>query len=86
MNPCPKTPNQTKIKKNVQEGEFKDSVEALEKYAGRAYPLDTTKLQALFKDLTTTKNDEPKVLNKIKTSGLIKIEAAAVPSKWEKIS
>ena len=44
-----------------KKGEFKDAMEALERYAGRTYPLDTTKLQALFKSLESPEYDEPMV-------------------------
>ena len=44
----------------AKKGEFKDTMEALERYAGRAYPLDTTKLQVLFKQFETPKFDEPR--------------------------
>ena len=33
----------------VKKGEFKETEEAMERYAARAYPLDTAKLQTVFK-------------------------------------
>ena len=42
-----------------KKGEFKETLEALERYAGRVYPLDTTKLQQLFKDLELPSFVEP---------------------------
>ena len=41
-------------------GEFKSTLEALERYAGRFYPLDTAALQTLFKDLIKPKIEPPK--------------------------
>ena len=45
----------------IKKGEFKEAVEALERYAGRTYPLDTTKLQDLFKNFETPTVDEPTI-------------------------
>ena len=39
--------------------EFRETMDALERYAGRNYALDTAKLQTLFKELKTPTYDEP---------------------------
>ena len=63
--------------------EFKDTLEALERYPGRNYPLDTAMLQTLFKQLKTPSIDEPKLPEQSKT---IKAEEGMQEiSEWDKI-
>ena len=70
-------------------GEFKRTMAALERYAGRFYPLDTVLLQPLFKDLLEPKISPPKTPSekKSKKDG-VKVEGESVPedpSEGEKI-
>ena len=69
----------------VKKGEFKETLEALERYAGRAYPLDNTKLQTLFKNLETPTYEEPKVPNKDTVPDFFKTEEHDITSEWERI-
>ena len=73
--------------KQTKKGEFKDTMEALERYAGRAYPLDTTKLQTLFKNLVKPSFEEPTIPTSKATSKTTGAEGEEPyqPTKWEKI-
>ena len=66
-----------------KKGEFKDAMEALERYAGRAYPLDTTKLQTLFKKLETPEFEEPVIPTKEDSDSEDK--STHKPTEWEVI-
>ena len=66
-----------------RKGEFKDAMEALERYAGCTYPLDTTKLQALFKSLESPEYAEPMV-PEAKPS-IVQGGDPIQPSEWDKI-
>ena len=70
-------------------GEFERTMEALERYAGRFYPMDTVLLQPLFKDLSESKVTLPKIPSQKKNEEEgIKVEAELISedvSKWDKI-
>ena len=67
-------------------GEFKRTMDALERYVGMYYSLDTVLLQPLFKDLSEPKITPPKTPSEKREEAMgVKTEADEAPSEWEKI-
>ena len=73
---------------HAKKGEFKDTLEALERYAGRVYPLDAASLQSLFKKLEAPKLDEPTppgYMFKREVVEGVEIEEVNETNEWAKI-
>ena len=56
-------------------------MEALKRYSGRAYPLDTTKLKVLFKEFKTPRFEEPRVPGEIILTEFVKLGDTPQPFK-----
>ena len=68
--------------------EFQDTMDALERYAGRIYPLDTAKLQDLFKKLelpTYTQPIPPGTAREKQLEGVKIEEVGSAIDEWSKI-
>ena len=68
-------------------GEFKNTLEALERYGGKYYPLDTTLLQPIFKELKEPMVEPPKTpgTKSIETEDGVKLEEEGVTTEWDRV-